>query len=269
MRRQGCKIDELFETSTTSEELPGLHHNTAGGSMQEVGSDWSVAEVCTGLITTDVAHPQSINRREVLEIKEEIFSEDAYGLSILSGPGDIWTDIGCHVGLFSLAAITVGAEVSAVVDMDIEAARCAAWNIEQYRQRIDVRGLYGSRMPTAVFSGEINRHDELVEMSMLTKEMWEEGRNRACLKMDIQGAETSVFDKGGAIALAEAFDVMVFEWHYDRDIAWFLEQNMWNIDRMHRHEDALLKTQTKIFWATSRVPSAVGVENDLEHARSY
>jgi len=201
----------------------------------------------------DIAMPSDEDgemHAEVNDITSELIEDDVYRLT-KTGPGDIWVDAGSHVGLFSMAVMMAGAEVAALIDMDGELAWCAWQNVSAMRLQLQRRGVQRQNgVVPQVAAEEIRAADFLVSAAMMAPKTWE-GFKRACLKLDIQGAERAVFDDGGAAKLAEAYDYMVVEWHYDDDISAMLEAAGWEVHAVASHVDVLLNKPTHIFWATS------------------
>lgn len=198
----------------------------------------------------DLTHPEGAEG-ELWEIVGELLHADIYELQKLTRKGDVWVDAGSHVGLFSIAAMMAGADVSVMYDMDPTAAWCASANVRSFLMQQIVRE-YRPRIRTVAVQKEIKNPDELVGAGMQTKEVWDAGWDRVCLKLDIQGAEQLVLALDGPRKLAEAFDVLVFEWHFPEDLPWVseaLERGGWNITAVKQHEDVLLNTTTYIVWA--------------------
>lgn len=202
--------------------------------------------------TFDVAH-KSGGLSEMYEVFGEVIDGDIYNLNFYTREGDVWVDAGCHVGLFSIAAMMAGADVSVMIDTDNDMAWCAEYNARSFMRQQLVRGDYKRRrlMPTSVVE-TVSSAGQLVHAGMLAREHWG-GLKRSCLKMDIQGAEADVFGEGIG-DLSTAFDVMVMEWHRPDLIDSMmhrLETNGWRVVRMLTHHDVLLGISTYIVWAHS------------------
>lgn len=199
--------------------------------------------------TFDVAHRMG-GLSEMYEVFGEVIDDDIYNLQHDTREGDVWVDAGCHVGLFSIAALMAGADVSVMIDMDNDSAWCADYNVIQYLRQEIIRGEYHRRriLPTA-FVEHISSVDHLMQAGMLTREQWE-GMERSCLKLDIQGTERELLVGGGWGRLAEAFDFMVMEWHYPV-VPYDMEYEGWRVVRHVTHKDILLSTDTHIVWAQS------------------
>ncbi len=200
----------------------------------------------------DITHPAGVEA-ELADVIKEVLAEDTYGLASATEEGDVWVDAGCHVGLFSIAAMMCGADVCSMIDMDAEMAWSAEANARRYFYQQVVRSdMSRSRLSPIGFADEISSSCQLIEHAMLAKEHWS-GIKRACLKLDIQGAEASVFADGFS-DLSEAFDVMVMEWHRPEmmeSMTHRMEHNGWSIDGISSHTDVLLNTNTHIVWAHS------------------
>lgn len=200
----------------------------------------------------DIAHPSG-KYIEVTEVTHELLVEDAYMLSHISGQGDVWVDAGCHVGLFSIAALQAGADVAAMYDMDPTMAWCAEANVRSYLMQQLVRE-YRPRIRPVAFNKQIDRPDVLIDAAMQTKETWAHGYERVCLKLDVQGAEQTILALDGPRRLAEAYDSLVLEWHFPDDLPWLteaLERGGWAISAVKTHQDVLVNGMTHIVWATS------------------
>ena len=191
---------------------------------------------------------------EIREVKLEVINDDVYQLGSRTKRGDVWVDVGSHVGLFSIAAMMAGADVSTMYDMDGEMAWCAEYNAHQFVRQQLVRD-YRQRVRPVAFAERVSGHEQLVEAGMLTKTIWDKIATRSCLKLDIQGGEADVLGGIGATALTEAFDFMVLEWHDIPTAPAFLahlEDSGWRIDGYAGgHTDVLLDTETCIVWASN------------------
>lgn len=191
---------------------------------------------------------------ELDDIMDELIHDDAYHLGRETREGDVWVDAGCHVGMFSIAAMMAGADVSVMIDMDPEIAWYGGLNASSFFHQQIIRSDYGrKRIAPTAFAEEITSAETLVEASRLTG-MHLDGQGRTCLKLDIQGAETSVFANGGMSDLAAAYDLMVLEWHdVGNSVAMMegLEESGWTITAYDSHTDVLLNTDTRIVWVTS------------------
>lgn len=202
--------------------------------------------------TFDVAH-RSGGLSEMYEVFEEVIDDDIYNLQHDTKMGDVWVDAGCHVGLFSIAAMMAGADVSVMIDAENDISWCAEYNARQFMRQQLIRAEHQRRrlMPTAVVE-TIASAEQLVQAGMLAREHWG-GLKRSCLKLDIQGAEADVFGDG-VRDLSTAFDFMVLEWHRPQLIDTMvhrLEHNGWKVTRVVTHHDILLSTETHIVWAHS------------------
>jgi hypothetical protein len=186
------------------------------------------------------------------EILDELLRDDVYALLTMGQPGDVWIDAGCHAGTFSIAAMMHGYDVAVMVDMDEAMAWCAEVNARAFLYQQVVRE-DRKRVRPVGWVEEITSAGPLVEMGMLTRDLWEDRARRSCLKLDVQGAEVVIFADGGLRELATAFDLMVFEWHdtevFDLFVA--MDDAGWRIVRSKTHTDVLLNTDTRIVWAVS------------------
>lgn len=190
------------------------------------------------------------DRPEVYDVLGEVVHGDIYDLQRVTRPGDVWVDAGCHVGLFSIAAMMAGADVSVMIDMENDMAWCAEYNARQFMRQQLIRGDHQTRrlMPTAVVE-RLTDVDQLVRAGMLAREHWD-GLERSCLKLDVQGAERDMLREGGWAKLASAFDIVVMEWHYPV-VPYQMEYEGWRVSRQIAHHDVLLRTDTHIVWAHS------------------
>lgn len=202
----------------------------------------------------DVASPaDALFALEIDGVVGELMLDDIYSLTTITKPGDVWIDAGAHVGLFSIAAMQAGSEVTGIIDMDADLAWCAWRNVTAFRHQMELRGMLPSPgIVPVVLDEEIKTAQRLVDASMLPAPIWMEKR-RSCLKLDVQGAEASIFDGSGLADLAEAFDLIVFEWHQPdtEHLLPVMENAGWQIDRVRSHTDVLLNCPTSIIWATS------------------
>ena len=202
----------------------------------------------------DVAHHGDKElRAETFDVFGEVIDGDIYCLQHDTREGDVWVDAGCHVGLFSIAAMMAGADVSVMIDENNDSAWCAEYNARQFMRQQLIRGDHQRRriMPTAVVE-RITGAEQLVQAGMLAREHWT-GMERSCLKLDIQGGEVDVFGDG-VRDLSTAFDFMVLEWHLPELIETMvhrLEHNGWKVGRYANATDILLGTETHIVWAHS------------------
>lgn len=204
--------------------------------------------------TYDLTHRASYEAEvERNDIIAEIISGDVYHLSTFTKPGDVWVDAGCHLGIFSIAAMMHGADVSVMLDMDSSAAWMAELNARHFLTQIVRRHLSDEndrqpRIRPTAFNCKVGSPYELVECGMLAEENWP-GR-RSCIKLDVQGAEMEVLALGGGEILADGFDRLVMEWHSPdiHEIDGMLGDR-WQITGMKAHMDTLLHTNTHIVWA--------------------
>lgn len=190
---------------------------------------------------------------EIQDVIAEVIEEDIYLLSRFSSGKDVWVDAGSHVGLFSIAAIQSGAEVSCIIDMDSRLAFCALSNINSFHRQLDARRPFTPKpIEPFVIIEKIEGADILVEASMLPARAWGGGR-RSCLKLDVQGSEADIFDGSGLSDLAAAYDLIVLEWHQPsaEHLLPVMESSGWKVERVQSHEDVLLGCKTSIIWATS------------------
>ena len=200
----------------------------------------------------DLAYPNADDmREEVGDIISELVENDVYDLFHTTRRGDVWVDAGSHVGLFSMYAMLYEAEVAAAIDMDGELAWCAWQNMSALRLQLQRRNVLPQPgIVPQVATQRVSSADFLIDAAMLIPNDWE-GRERTCLKMDIQGSERDVLVDGGAAKLAEAYDLLVMEWHHEEDPSALLEEGGWQITRMRSHVDVLLNCPTRIVWATT------------------
>lgn len=202
----------------------------------------------------DLAYPRDDTGTMALEIDDicdELMRDDVYGLGVGTGPGDVWVDCGSHVGLFAIAAMQAGAEVACVIDMDPELAWCAMRNAGAFADQSALRGKHDtfSVIPTVICE-KITSARQLAEAAMLPAHNWER-RRRSCLKLDVQGSESEIFDGTGLYDLAEIFDYMVFEWHQTETdhLLPVMEAMGWRVTRVTKHVDILLNSPTSIICA--------------------
>lgn len=202
----------------------------------------------------DIASPTDASfALEIDGVVDELMLDDIYSLNTITKPGDVWVDAGAHVGLFSIAAMQAGAEVAGIIDMDADLAWCAWRNVTAFRHQMELRGLLPSPgIVPAVLDEEIRSAQRLIDASMLPAPVWT-SKQRSCLKLDVQGAEAAIFDGSGLADLAEAYDLIVFEWHHESTdhLLPIMEASGWQIDRVRSHTDVLLDCPTRIVWATS------------------
>lgn len=200
----------------------------------------------------DLAFPRDIESVEIIDIIQEVMIDDAYRLQAITQPGDVWVDVGCHVGLFSLAAIQAGAQVGVVADMNVENLSAADANVRLFVNQSKVRGLYDADSDYPYpYLEEIRHVDHLVELSQTVTNDYFPSKSRTCLKLDIQGSERVIFADTNLDDLAKHYDVLVFEYH-DNDLdkmALALENAGWHIVKMQKHRDALLHIETYLVWA--------------------
>lgn len=202
----------------------------------------------------DIAYPDDINEHEITDVIAEVFFSDAYKLQTITQPGDVWVDVGCHVGLFSIAAMQAGAQVGVVVDMDATRLYSADVNTRLFSHQSRARGLYPSDcVDVYSYLEEIRNVDQLTDLAKICSNDFFPSRTRTCLKMDIQGAERSVFNDTQLGDLAKHYQLMVFEYHdSDLDVmAMSLEKAGWYIEKMQKHFDVLLNIETYLVWAVS------------------
>lgn len=190
------------------------------------------------------------SQKELEAIIDEVIGKDVYRLETFTQPGDVWVDAGCHVGIFSIAAMMHGADVSVMLDADNSVAWMAELNARGFLSQVVRRqiGKGHQRIRPSAFNYKVGSPVELVECGMMTPENWP-GR-RSCLKMDVQGAEVMVLALGGGDVLADGFDRLVMEWHRPdaHDVDTMLGDR-WQVTGVQAHTDALLGTQTYIVWA--------------------
>lgn len=184
------------------------------------------------------------------EIIEELLVGDVYRLASFTKPGDVWVDAGSHVGTFAVAAQMQGAYVYAMIDMDPSMAFHARRNGCAFSWELHARDNSWNARPLSVVE-EIKDSYILADLGSARSE-WPKDAKRSCLKMDIQGAERDVLKGGGAKHLAAAFDVLVMEWHHLlAEGLEMLEQGGWRVERVEKHVDVLLNTDTHIIWAVN------------------
>lgn len=191
---------------------------------------------------------------ETDDVIEELLGGDVYDLRMFTEEGDVWVDAGCHVGLFSIAAMMAGADVSVMFDVDPALAFCAEANARSFLTQQLIRSDYTrERIRPTGYAEEIRGPGLLVGAGMQTREVWEKHIKRSCLKMDIQGSEEATLLLGGSRELAAAFDAMVLEWHYeDLDYLYsLLTQGGWKVTGSDPHCDVLTSIDTQIVWAVS------------------
>lgn len=210
-------------------------------------------DVAIDTFAFDLTHRHANHhRQERDDILGEVLIDDVYQLRAFTQPGDVWVDAGCHLGIFSMAAMMHGADVSVMLDMDTSIAWMAEMNARAFLMQLSRRqvGLKTKHIQPSAFAYKVASPHELVECGMLAEESWV-GR-RSCLKLDVQGAEMMVLTMGGGDVLAEGFDRLVMEWHSCSvgELDAMLGEK-WRIIGMNAHTDALLKTSTYIVWAES------------------
>lgn len=202
----------------------------------------------------DVAMPSGSDMMlEYDGIVDELLLHDIYNLQNFTEQGDVWVDAGCHVGMFAIAAMMAGADVSVMYDMDPTMAWCAEANARSFLMQQLIRD-YRPRIRTVAVAERLDRPDALVAAGMQTQGVWRDFGKRACLKLDIQGAEQAILALDGPKKLATAYDQLVLEWHFPDDLLWLteaLERGGWQVDAVKQHEDILLRTNTHIVWATT------------------
>lgn len=202
----------------------------------------------------DVAYPSSVDSNEIADVMGEVFTDDAYRLQSITHHGDVWVDIGCHVGLFSIAAIQAGAHVGVMVDMDAERLVLADSNVRLFRDQSIARRLQSvwCSYPHASVE-EISNVDQLVSLAAECGTDYFPDKTRTCLKLDIQGYEKTIFSDINIKNLSKHYQMMVFEYHFEDldDMALNLERAGWSIEKIKRHNDVLLGIDTYLVWAVS------------------
>lgn len=202
----------------------------------------------------DVAFPNSIESVEIIDVVKEVLIDDAYRLQDITQPGDVWVDVGCHVGLFSIAAIQAGAQVGVVVDMNSASLWAADANVRLFANQSRARGLYpANAVDPYAYLEEIRHVDQLIELAKAASNDFFPDRKRTCLKLDVQGAERVIFADTNLYRLALHYQSMVFEYHASDldEMALRLESSGWYIEKMRKHHDSLLHIETYLVWAVS------------------
>jgi hypothetical protein len=188
-------------------------------------------------------------RDEVVDVIDEILPESmtggCYSLDRIIKPGESWVDAGCHVGIFSIAAMMHGASISEVIDADRAMAQVARWNVENF-----------SRIAEAMQSLPQGSITPPLETAQAIEDAYDiGGQKRDGIKIDIQGAEEGVIFGGGASVLAASYNKLVMEWHSPTLLGSALvalDNAGWYIDAVNSHEDILLNTKTHIIYAKTR-----------------
>ena len=187
---------------------------------------------------------------EIFNVMEEILpqsmAEGCYELGRTISPGDRWVDVGCHVGIFSIAAMMHGASISEVMDSDPAMTQAAKWNVENFSRIVEALQTLpqGSIVPP-------------LATTMLVEDAYDitEGTTADCIKLDIQGHEEGVILGGGASVLATKYKKLLMEWHSPARLGTALvalDNAGWHIDTVNSHEDILLNTKTHIIYAKTR-----------------
>lgn len=188
-------------------------------------------------------------RDEVLDVIEEILPESmtggCYNLDRVIKPGERWVDVGCHVGVFSIAAMMHGASIVQVIDADPAMTQAAKWNVENF-----------SRIAEALQSLPQGSIHPPLATDLLVEDAYDlDGQKRDGVKIDIQGHEEGVIFGGGASVLAASYNKLVMEWHAPSRLGSALvalDNAGWYIDTVASHEDILLNTKTHIIYAKTR-----------------
>jgi hypothetical protein len=168
-----------------------------------------------------------------LSVMTEIFSQDAYWAKQTFKPGEVWMDVGCHHGWWSVLARSHGARIGVAVDSDAGA-------IERYHEvtRDFNSGVF-------VYNHTVTSADELIHMARSAPEKID------AIKIDIQGAEGSVFNPTShdLVKMAREFPKVLVEVHSGtNDITAFIQEFMgfWPVVWSHMAHDSLTGEPTVI-----------------------
>lgn len=227
-------------------------HNTTNRSFataQEGLECWSDQH----RFSYEIAYPSRIDMlSELNDVFEEVMIDDIYRLQQISQPGDVWIDVGSHLGFFSIAAMQAGSHVKLAVDADREIAQCARYNTAMFMAQSVARGLISTHIPEPFVAVEkVSSATQLIDFNF---KAWMPEYRRRCLKLDIQGDEVRVFADRHASALAEQYDLIVLEYHQPiaSEMSMLMENAGWSIINIQSHSDSLLGIDTNIIWAESR-----------------
>lgn len=206
----------------------------------------------TSAFLYDIAYPEKVvSSSEIEDIISEVMVDDVYRLQKITQPGDVWVDVGSHVGLFSIAAMQAGARVHAAIEADADIAPCARYNTAMFKGQSVARKLMNHRVvdPFVIYE-RIVQARQLLDFNI---NVFHDDVRRKCLKIDIQGSEIEVFNSDDASKIAEQYDLLVLEYHDDipYNISVLLEDNGWNITGISAHRDTLMNIPTNLVWAKS------------------
>jgi hypothetical protein len=217
--------------------------------MNVMQAQWWIQGGITHGFIYDVRH--NGKEGEVASVGGEVILDDIYQLS--SYPkGCRWVDAGCHAGVFSIAAIQAGHTVASAIDVDLDWCFAYSYTINTFMSQMAARGM-------AAYSQEIDPKNEMLFsaeqiISIALEDVKGIQHDSNALKLDIQGAESSILSAHGCKLLADYFKYMVFEWHHidDQSYADTLENNGWSIASVSKHTDTLMGIDTQIVSAERR-----------------
>lgn len=187
-----------------------------------------------------VVEEADLKYQQHIDVFRELFIDDVYQAHRVFDEGDLWLDIGCHTGWFSWLAIAHGSAVVGGVDCDIEA-------LQTY---------VGAIAHSMSFCSLIENHEQLQQAF---DAFVIENRGFNSVKMDIQGGERFLLSGRGMEPFhspaGSAIDKLLLEWHYPErlpELITTLENDVFNVELVERHEDVLTREDTHIVFATRK-----------------
>lgn len=132
---------------------------------------------------------------EIMGLRRELFRDDVYRAARTFHDGQLWLDVGCHIGLFTTLAEAHGALVAGGVDADPLMATAYMDRHQQPALTLTVESVED------VFEAVHHvAHDAAQHVN--------------ALKLDVQGAEVPILTSPRAAALLSAqFNTLLFEYH--------------------------------------------------------
>jgi len=180
----------------------------------------------------------TVTHDELVNLRAELFRDDVYRAERVFDGGQLWLDVGCHVGLFSTLAEVHGATVLGGVDAD--PLMCDA---------------YMDRHPQPAVLATIAHVTDIVQV---LNGFGDVSHHANALKMDIQGAEVPILTSVVQVANLAQFDTLLFEYHQPASLPVMLHalsENGYEIDFIDATTDALLIGQPT-FIVHARRPEA-------------
>ena len=207
----------------------------------------NIAGAAPTSIQTPIVAPRSIDTAQLADVWDEVVGLDIYELETTSPR--TWCDVGCHIGLFTIKAMSQGHWAGMVIDSDEASLTCAKTNVEMadrvLRMEDDPEWLdYHATGERCKQVYGVHGANWLAKGVLLD--------SNAALKLDIQGAEADVLSGEGAGEICDRYPLLVMEWH-DVDewpqMSAHLYAAGYDRIRVKGHRDVLLGIDTLIVHA--------------------